>query len=133
VKYKPIITKKAIIFHLYKPIYGSFYAIWEKWLKIAKERNLHIVIYTKEGKSTFTYSSYMKGAKRLERYFKNPDEPMIFWGRDFLPEVKKRQERKKKEKEILVNFFDIFSKLPEAKREAIKNRIKNAKIKSAEI
>jgi len=75
----------------------------------------------------------MKGAKRLERYFKNPDEPMIFWGRDFLPEVKKRQERKKKEKEVLVNFFDIFSKLPEAKREAIKNRIKNAKIKSAEI
>jgi hypothetical protein len=96
--YRPIITEKSIIFHLQKPIYGSFYAIWDKWLKIAKKNNLRIVVFTKEGISTFTYESYIRGAKKLERYYKNPNEPMIFWGKDFLPAVKEREKRKRQEK-----------------------------------
>uniref|UniRef100_A0A7C5URM5 Uncharacterized protein n=1 Tax=candidate division CPR3 bacterium TaxID=2268181 RepID=A0A7C5URM5_UNCC3 len=102
-KYQPIITNKSIIFHLNKAIYGSFYAIWDKWLKIAKERNLTIVVNTKEGTVTYTYKTYMDGAKKLERYYKNPNIPMIFYGRDILPDVKKREERKKVEKKVEVS------------------------------
>lgn len=99
-KYKPFITKKTIIFHLEKPIYHSFYAIWDKWLKIAKEKKLKMVVYTPLGVATYeNVNEYLKGAKKLERFYKNPNEPMIFYGRDLLPDIKKREERKKKEEE----------------------------------
>jgi hypothetical protein len=118
-KYQPIITNKSIIFNLQKPIYGSFYAIWDKWLNIAKERNLNIVVNTKEGTATYTYKSYMEGAKKLKRYYKNPNEPMIFYGRDVLPDVKKRKERKKVEKKIEVSggLWAYLEKLKEKKPE----------------
>jgi hypothetical protein len=45
----------------------------------------------------------MDGAKKLERYYKNPNEPMIFYGRDVLPDIKKREERKKVEKKVEVS------------------------------
>jgi hypothetical protein len=118
-KYQPIITNKSIIFNLEKPIYGSFYAIWQKWLDIAKERNLNIVVNTKEGTATYTYKTYMDGAKKLERYYKNPNEPMIFYGRDVLPDIKKREERKKVEKKIEVSggLWAYLEKLKEKKPE----------------
>ncbi|MEM3335441.1 MAG: hypothetical protein QXY47_05365 [Thermoplasmata archaeon] len=90
-----------MIFELREPIYGSFYAIWDKWLKIAKKEKMKLVVRTKEGTATFeNVNEYLKGAKKLERYFKNPDEPMIFYGRDFLPLIKQREERKKLEKRL---------------------------------
>ena len=98
--YKPIITKSAIIFDLYKPIYDSYYGIWDKWLRIARDHKLNIVVKTKFGTSTYTYSSYMSGAKKMERYYKNPDEPMIFYGRSVMSDVLKRVRRKKIEKKL---------------------------------
>lgn len=115
--YQPIITKFTMVFDLHTPIYGSFYGIWDKWLKIARKRNLAIVVNTKFGKSSFTYNSYMKGAKRLERYYKNPDEPMVFWGREFLADILERDKRKKFEqrhREITQEIpFDVRLKLSE--------------------
>lgn len=100
-KYQPIITNKVIIFNLHKPIYGSTYAIWDKWLKIAKERNLKLVVNTKEGTATFENADeYLKNAKKIERYYKNPDEPMIFFQLDLLPFIRNRLERKKIEKKM---------------------------------
>ena len=99
-QYQPIITRRAIIIDLHKPIYESFYAIWDKWLKIAKSRNLTLVVNSKFGKSTYSYQEWMNGAKRMERYYKNPDEPMIFWGKNLLPEIRKREKRKKIEKRL---------------------------------
>jgi len=124
-KYQPIITNKSIIFNLEKPIYGSFYAIWDKWLKIAKERNLNIVVNTKEGTATYTYKSYMDGAKKLERFYKNPNEPMIFYGKDILPDIKKREERKKVEKKIEVSggLWAYLENLKEKKPEEF-NKLK---------
>ena len=121
-EYKPIITSKVIIFNLYKPIFGSFYSIWDKWIKIAEQRGLKLVVNTNEGTSTFeSAKEYLRGAKRLERYYKNPNEPMVFWGRGFLPEVKKRDERKKLEKRIEdtqgENLISILAKMKERKPE----------------
>ena len=124
-KYQPIITNKSIIFNLEKPIYGSFYAIWQKWLDIAKERNLNIIVNTKEGTATYTYKTYMDGAKKLERYYKNPNVPMIFWGRDILPDAKKREERKKVEKKVEVSggLWAYLENLKEKKPEEF-NKLK---------
>ena len=100
----PIITKTAILFDLHEPIYGSCFGIWDKWLKIAKERNLNMVVNTPFGTATYKYTTWMKGAKKKERYYKNPDVPMVFYSRDVLPDIKERDERKKleeKEKEKL--------------------------------
>ena len=124
--YQPIITKTAIIFDLHKPIYGSYFGIWDKWLKIAKNRVLNIIVNTPFGKSTFTFSSYMKGAKRMKRFYKNPNEPMIFFGREFSSDIIARDERKakeSKEKKIEINFFDMFSKMPEDKRAELRAKL----------
>jgi hypothetical protein len=120
--YRPIITSKVIIFDLHKAIYGSFYAIWDKWLKLAEKRGLKLVINTNEGTSTFeSAKEYLRGAKRLERYYKNPNEPMVFYGRGFLPEVRRRDERKKLERKVNdtqgENLISILEKMKTAKPE----------------
>jgi len=99
-QYKPIITNHSIIVELHKPIYDSYYGIWDKWLRIARDHKLNIVVKTKFGTSTYTYSSYMSGARRMERYYKNPNEPMIFYGRSVMSDVLKRDKRKKIEKKL---------------------------------
>jgi len=125
-EYHPIITQTAIIIDLHKPIYGSFFGIWKKWLDIAKAHDLNIIVNTPFGKSTFTYSSYMKGAKKMKRFYKNPNEPMIFMGREFSADIIARDERKakeSKEKKIETNFFDMFSKMPDDKRAELRAKL----------
>ena len=103
-QYIPTFTKYSVIFDLVKPIYGSYFAIWQKWLDKAGDR--YIVVNTKFGKATFANAGeYKSKAKRIKRYFKNPDVPMIFYALSFAPEIKEREERKKLEttKEEFVN------------------------------
>ena len=125
-KYEPLITKKVMILKLKKPIYGSFYGIWDKWLKIAKARNLKLVVNTPDGTATFNnVSEYLKEAKKLERYYKNPNEPMVFYGRDLMPDIKKREERKKLEKKVNDTqgeiLLSVLKKLKERKPDVFKS------------
>lgn len=100
-KYQPIIKNGVMIFNLHKPIYNSTYAIWDKWLKKAKSLNLKLVINTPDGTAIFeSVSEYLKVSQPIKRFFKNPNEPMIFYKIDILPFVKKREERKKLEKKL---------------------------------
>ena len=96
----PIITRTAILIDLHEPIYDSHFGIWDKWIKIAKQRNLNMIVTTPFGKATYTWRSYMNGAVLKERYYKNPKVPMKFYCRDFLPDIKAREERKKQEQEF---------------------------------
>lgn|SRR3990167_1728900 len=103
-KYEPIFSykRRVVIFDLKKPIYGSFYGIWNKWLNKAKDLGFKLVINTPLGTSTFTsVDEYKSEAERLERFFKNPDVPMIFWGRHLKPDIDSRKKRKKAEKHIV--------------------------------
>ena len=116
--YRPIITNKSIIFNLVKPLYGSFFGIWDKWLQYPYK---HIVVNTPFGKATFKNAAdYKKQAKRIERYYKNPNEPMIFYGMSFLPLIKEREERKKeeeaKEKVDIVKAGEQLHRLAEMAR-----------------
>ena len=81
-----------------------------------------MVVNTNEGTSTFeSAKDYLRGAKRLERYYKNPDEPMVFWGKSFLKDVINRDKRKKLEKRIEdtqgENLISILAKMKERKPE----------------
>ena len=125
-RYAPKIIKNKMIFNLEKPIYGSFYGIWDKWLKIAKEKRLKIVINFSEGTVFYkNVNEYLSGAKRLKRYFKNPNEPMIFYGRDLLPDLlrqkKEKMEEEKLQQPILpfetkIKLVDIWKKVCNQRR-----------------
>ena len=111
-RYTPKIIKNKMIFNLEKPIYGSFYGIWDRWLKIAKEKRLKIVINFSEGTVFYkTVNEYLAGAKRLERYFKNPNEPMIFYGRDLLPDLIKQKKEKIEEEKLQQPILPFETKL----------------------
>ncbi len=108
-RYKPSIINKTMIFNLYKPIYNTTYAVWDKWLKIAKEKKLKIIIKTKQGKAFFdNVNQYLKYAIKIKRYYKRKDEPMIFYKIDILPFI----EKEPSEGEYLKNFL---TKLKEEK------------------
>jgi len=124
-EYHPIITDTALIIDLRKPIYQSFFGIWDKWLKIVKQRNLNLIVNSPFGKSTYTYETWMKGATKMKRFYKNPDEPMIFWGREILPDIKARIDRKKiEEKEGQGLTKNGAGKLLSAYKEMLKNKAK---------
>ena len=87
-----------MIFKFEKPIYGSYFMIWDKWLKIAKKKSLNIIAESEFGTSTYTYKTWMDGATKGEHEHNFPGNPMIFWGRHVLTDIKARKERKKEEK-----------------------------------
>jgi hypothetical protein len=102
-KYKPIISlkRKVMIFDLEKPIYGSYFGVWDKWLKIAKKFKLKIIINSPFGTSTYmSAKEYLDGAERIERFYKNPNEPMIFYCRHLKVDIDEREARKKAQRKI---------------------------------
>lgn len=112
--YKPIFnySRKVVIFELKKPIYGSFFGIWDKWLKKAETLGYKLVIHTPFGTSTYrSAKDYLKGAKKLKRYYKNPNEPMIFWGRHLKPDIDERKKRKKVERKLEDASMPLEAKL----------------------
>ncbi len=121
--YKPIITKTAIIFKFEKPIYGSFFTIRDKWLKIAKERGLNIVAQTEFGVATYKYKNWMKGAEKIEKEYNIPGVPMIMYGRSVLPDIKKRIERKKQEPQIVDNVMNVITNMPDKYRVQIRHKL----------
>ena len=102
-KYEPTFShsRKVVIFDLKKPIYGSYFGVWDKWLKKAEKLGYKLVIHTPFGTPTYeSAKEYLKGAERLERYYKNPNEPMIFWGKSLKSDIDKRTKRKKLERKL---------------------------------
>jgi hypothetical protein len=127
--YEPIIKNGVMIFELEKPIYNSTFAIWDKWLKMAKDKHYKMVVVTSFGTSTYpTYKEWLIGAKKIERFYKNPNEPMIFYSRDVMPDVKAREVRKKAEKAISENvgLSQVLANAPEdekARLEALRAKL----------
>lgn len=93
-----IITSRAVIIEMEKPVFGSKYYIRDKYIDIAKKRKLKLVLKTPDGIATYTPKEWLKGADRMEKVFKIPECPMILWGKHIKEDVFKRIERKKAEK-----------------------------------
>ena len=112
----PIITNKAIIFNLHEPIYGSVFAIYDKWLKIAKNRGLLMVVNTPFGKATYkSADEWVKGAKKIKKYHNFP-EPMIMYQRAVLPDIKDRIKRKKIEKRVEMSGDLVLNAMAQLQR-----------------
>lgn len=115
----PIITKTALIIDLHEPLYASHFGIWDKWLKIVKEKDLNMIVKTPFGIATYTYATWMRGAVKKQRYYKNPQVPMIFWCRDTLPDIADRAKRKQQEKEqegTMADFEAYAKRMVEIKK-----------------
>lgn len=114
----PRITKTTVIITLHEPIYGSYFGIWDKWLKIAKGKNL--IVRSPFGIATYKVSEWKRGAKRLERYFKNPNVPMIFYARSIQPDIAARLERKKQEEREKLSIMGSLPRLSHSKIQQLK-------------
>lgn len=113
----PIITRTAIIFDLHEPIYGSVFSIYDKWLRIAKERCLIMVVNTPFGTATYrTPQEWKSGAKRIKK-FHNFDEPMIMWARGVEVDVKKRAVRKKIEEKVELSSNTVMTAMARVMKE----------------
>ena len=112
----PIITTTAIIFDLHEPIYGSVFAIYEKWLKIARYKSLIMIVKTPFGTATYRNpADWLKGAKKIKKYH-NYSDPMIMFSRSVLPDIKDRIKRKKIEKKIELSGNALLNAMSRLKR-----------------
>lgn len=117
-EYKPTYnyTTKAIIFDLYKEIYGSAFSIYEGHIK--GKDNWKIILNTPFGTATFkNFREYKKGAERIEMIYNFPDRPMIMWKRSLLQDIKTREKRKKAEKKNRIEDVSIPSDIKERLKE----------------
>lgn len=110
-----------MIFEFEKPIYGSTFSIYDKWLKIAKRKNMTIIAKSEFGTATYTVDEWLKGAKKIEKVHNFPDNPMVMYSRSILPDIVKRNKHKKLEakKEPDITQED-YKRAQTAKLEALK-------------
>lgn len=113
-----------MIFKFEKPIYGSMFSIWDKWLKIAKSHDMTIVAVTPYGKATYKVKDWIEGAEKIEKEYNIPGVPMVMYARHVLPDIKERVERKKVEARVDGVMDGLFTSMPEKYREAILKKLK---------
>ena len=125
--YKPKWNKKAMLIRLKKPIYKCFYAVWDRWIKTAKEKGLRIIIKTPCGTARYRNANeFLKGAKKLKRFYKNENEPMVFYGRDIKKDVEKQKKKEKREQDK-ISFINTAFNLEADKIREIREVIKKPK------
>lgn len=122
-RYKdPQITRGAIIFDLHTPIFGSEFSIWEKWLRIAKERRLRLVVKTPFGTATYpSYKEWVLGARVIKKPHHFPNRPMRMYARHILTDIQKRYKRKYQEEKMSV--IGLFSRLPLERVKKLKREV----------
>jgi len=127
--YQPIITDKVMIFDFKKPIYGSYYSIYEKWLNIAKRKHLKIVARSEFGTATYeSYRDWLKGAEKIKKFHNFDDCPMIMYGKHILPDIKMREKRKKAERKKDQDYTNKGAKtVLSAWKDVINSKKKNEK------
>jgi len=118
-----IITKHAVIIEMEKPVFGTKYYIRDKYINIAKKRNLKLVVKTPDGVATYTAKEWLKDADRMEKIFNFPDQPMILYGKHIYMDVEKRTERKKEEPQMVENVMSVITKMPTKYRLEIKAKL----------
>ncbi len=75
------IKKDCVEITIHKPLHGTFVYIRDKYLNVAKQRNIPLKI-TIPNVDTYenTYENFMDGAKKMEKVVYYPDNPMILYG-----------------------------------------------------
>lgn len=79
---QPYTLQKYLVVPLQRPIYGTNYAIREKWIELAKKTNKLLLIRTPFGQEIINPGVYKKESRRIEKVFKIPTSPMVLFQRD---------------------------------------------------
>lgn len=80
-----------------KPLYGTFVYIREEHITYAKKHGIPLKITIPHGTFTISHDDWMKNAKRIEKVFLRPDQPMVLWGNHVI----KGEKPKPKQEEIV--------------------------------
>ena len=75
-------NQKYIEIKVNKPLYGTYFNLWDKYIDDAKRLKVPIMFTLQYGRAIYTPAEWLKGAKRVEQIFKRPDEPMVMWGKE---------------------------------------------------
>lgn len=73
---------KYINVYIQKPVYGTFCYVRDKYLKQAKRENKHLKISCPNASCIVSATEWLSDAKRMEKVFLQPDNPMILYGND---------------------------------------------------
>lgn len=97
-----IFTKnKAIYNHEGNPIYGTIYGVSKTCVDYAIANNLTLIIKTKHGIATYDNPrDFLKGTTIIKKVHYYPNNPILFYKKDLLPDIKAREMRKKIEKKM---------------------------------
>ena len=93
---------------IHKPLYGTFCYIRDSHLNYARKHGIPLRITVPQGTAIVTVEQWMKDAKRIEKVFLRPDEPMVLWGNS-VPvtgyEQKKQEKKEVKKEPIQTSLF----------------------------
>ena len=70
----------AIDIYIHKPLYATFCYIRQEFIQRAIREGKQLRIKIPQGTYLIDPHDWMKNAKKMEKVFKYPDNPMILWG-----------------------------------------------------
>lgn len=68
-----------------KPLYDTFVYVRELYINRAKQTGQRLRIITGKHERICTPQDWLTGAKRMEKVFKDPRNPMVLWGNYVTP------------------------------------------------
>lgn len=68
--------------HIQKPLYGSFVYVRDKYIKEAQNKGLPLRISCPGSICLVSPEEWLKDAKRIEKVYLQPNNPMILFGND---------------------------------------------------
>lgn len=63
-----------------KPLFGNFCYIRDLYIKKAEKSYQKLKITTPKGELICTPQEWLRTAKKMEKVFLRPDQPMVLWG-----------------------------------------------------
>jgi hypothetical protein len=115
-------NKTAIYTHYGDPLYNDTIGLAEEPLLYTIRNKLTLVIKTKLGDATYENPKVWLEGKTGGGFFRNPNKPIKFYYRSILPDIKKREERKKWEKKLNTegSLLEALKKIKEKKPDLFK-------------
>lgn len=90
---------KYINIHIQRPIYGTFCYVRDKYLKQAKREGKFLKISCPNASCIVSVTEWLSDAKRIEKVFLQPDNPMVLYGND-ISKFEGREQAKATQEEL---------------------------------
>ena len=77
--------------YIHKPLYGTFCYIRDNYIQRALRESKQLRIKIPQGTYLIDPHDWMKTAKKMEKVFNFPDNPMILWGNHVFRQSKQEE------------------------------------------